>query len=163
MTGTGEKKCRPRTRSGRPVAAASPAIGIDEVFDARIASSPTTPSSAAKVRALTSSSSTIASTTSSASARAPRSLDHSMRATSAPASSSVSLPRWTARATEPSIDERECSSGGGIRLVDAYRHTGARCRLRNARSHEPGADDADALHVCHERHPSRPTAIVAGP
>ena len=46
MTGTGEKKCSPSTRSGRPVAAASPAIGIDEVLEARIVSAPTTPSSA---------------------------------------------------------------------------------------------------------------------
>jgi hypothetical protein len=93
------------------VAAASPAIGIDEVFEARIVSGPTTASSAAKVRALTSSSSTIASTTRSASERAPRSVDQSMRPTRAAASSSLSLPRCTARATEDSIDDRECSSG----------------------------------------------------
>ena len=36
-TGTGLKKCMPITRSGREVAAASSVIGIDDVFDARIA------------------------------------------------------------------------------------------------------------------------------
>ncbi len=110
MTGTGEKKCSPRTRSGRPVAAARPAIGIDEVFDARIASGPTAASRSLNVFALTAASSTIASTTSSDSARASRSVDHSMRPSSASPSSAVSRSRLTARATEPSIDERECSS-----------------------------------------------------
>ena len=38
ITGTGLKKCMPITRSGRPVTAASVAIGIDDVFEARIAS-----------------------------------------------------------------------------------------------------------------------------
>ncbi len=36
ITGTGEKKCRPRTRSGFCVHEASCAIGIDEVLEARI-------------------------------------------------------------------------------------------------------------------------------
>ena len=36
-TGTGLKKCMPITRSGRPVTAASDVIGIELVFDARIA------------------------------------------------------------------------------------------------------------------------------
>ena len=38
ITGTGEKKCSPSTRSGRLTACASCAIGIDEVFDATIVS-----------------------------------------------------------------------------------------------------------------------------
>ncbi len=38
MTGTGEKKCRPRTRWGSRVQDAIWAIGIDEVLDARMAS-----------------------------------------------------------------------------------------------------------------------------
>ena len=42
MTGTGLKKCRPSTCSGRSVAIASFMIGIDDVFDARIAWSSTT-------------------------------------------------------------------------------------------------------------------------
>ena len=39
-TGTGLKKCSPSTFSGRRVAIASFMIGIDDVFDARIVSSP---------------------------------------------------------------------------------------------------------------------------
>ena len=39
ITGTGLKKCSPTTCSGRPLATASFMIGIDDVFDARIASS----------------------------------------------------------------------------------------------------------------------------
>jgi len=35
MTGTGEKKCRPMTRSGRCVQAAISAIGIEDVLEAR--------------------------------------------------------------------------------------------------------------------------------
>ena len=38
ITGTGLKKCMPITLSGRPVTTASEAIGMDEVFEARIAS-----------------------------------------------------------------------------------------------------------------------------
>ena len=43
----------------------------------------------------------------------------------------------------------------GLRLVEPDRHAGPRRRLRDARAHEPGADDADPCHVCHGRHPSR--------
>ena len=39
ISGTGFMKCMPITRSGRPDAAASFVIEIDDVFDARIASS----------------------------------------------------------------------------------------------------------------------------
>ena len=52
-TGTGLKKCIPITRSGLAVTAASEAIGIDEVFEARIASSGKTSSAARKMPSLT--------------------------------------------------------------------------------------------------------------
>ena len=65
ITGTGEKKCSPSTRVGRWVAAARPAIGIDEVFEARITESSSAPSSVRNMSRLTSRSSTIASITSS--------------------------------------------------------------------------------------------------
>ena len=39
ITGTGEKKCSPSIRSGRRIACASSAIGIEDVFEATIASS----------------------------------------------------------------------------------------------------------------------------
>ena len=69
ITGTGLKKCMPITRSGRPVAAASVAIGIDDVFDARIASAGNTPSARPKMPAFTPRSSTTASTIRSAGTR----------------------------------------------------------------------------------------------
>ena len=46
MMGTGLKKCRPPNRSGRFVRAASSVMQSDEVFDTRIAWSPTTRSTA---------------------------------------------------------------------------------------------------------------------
>ena len=65
-TGTGLKKCMPITRSGRPVAAASEVIGIEDVFDARIASGGRSPSARRKSSSLTAASSTTASSISSA-------------------------------------------------------------------------------------------------
>ena len=47
-TGTGLKKCIPITRSGRDVTAASDVIGIDDVFEARIAPSGRIPSARRK-------------------------------------------------------------------------------------------------------------------
>jgi len=64
IAGGGLKKCRPTTLSGRDVAAASVAIGIDEVLDARIESAPTTRSSSRKIAILASRSSVAASMTS---------------------------------------------------------------------------------------------------
>ena len=49
MSGTGLKKCRPRTRAGRPVAAAIAVTLQDDVFDARIACGGQIVSSIAKV------------------------------------------------------------------------------------------------------------------
>ena len=48
-TGTGLKKCIPMTWSGRDVTAASDVIGIDDVFDARIASGRHTASARRKI------------------------------------------------------------------------------------------------------------------
>ena len=62
MRWTGLKKCIPATRSGRLAAAAICAIGIVEVFEAKIAVSGTTISHSARTERLTSSFSTTAST-----------------------------------------------------------------------------------------------------
>ena len=71
ITGTGLKKCMPMTDAGRAVAIASFMIGIDDVFDARIASGDsTTLSSIENTWTFSGSLSTTASTTSSRSARA---------------------------------------------------------------------------------------------
>ena len=64
ISGAGLKKCRPATRPGCFMPAASAVIESDEVFDARIASVATTRSRSPKSSRLTSRSSTIASTTS---------------------------------------------------------------------------------------------------
>ena len=68
MTGTGEKKWSPRTRSGRFVRQASSAIGMLEVLDASRACSGITASSPSKTFCLTSTSSVTASTARSAGA-----------------------------------------------------------------------------------------------
>ncbi len=52
MSGTGFMKCMPRTHSGRVVAAPSVAIGIDDVFDARMTSGRAILSSVGEERAL---------------------------------------------------------------------------------------------------------------
>src|SRR5918996_5799040 len=69
MTGTGLKKCMPTTWSGRAVTAASEAIGIEDVLDARTAPFGSTSSARRKTSSLTAASSTTASTIRSASAR----------------------------------------------------------------------------------------------
>src|SRR5262245_5493961 len=61
-TGTGLKKCMPITLSGRPVAAASELIGIDDVFEASTASGGSTASARRKTSSFTAASSTTAST-----------------------------------------------------------------------------------------------------
>ena len=102
-TGTGLKKCRPTTLPGRWVAMASFMIGIDEVFEARTASSASTASSRArKTETFTSSSSETASTTSSRSAKAPRSSTKWRRVRTSSASSAGSFPRSTAWCSERS-------------------------------------------------------------
>ncbi len=62
ITGTGLKKCMPITLSGRPVTAASEAIGIDDVFEARIACSGSASSARRKMSVFASGSSVAAST-----------------------------------------------------------------------------------------------------
>jgi hypothetical protein len=111
ITGTGEKKCSPITRVGRWVAAASPAIGIDEVFEARMTESSSASSRVRNTARLTSRSSTIASITSSAPCREWSSLDQLMRSCSAPACSASILPPRTPRSTDAAIRERDFSSG----------------------------------------------------
>jgi hypothetical protein len=113
MTGTGEKKCSPSTRSGWRVAAASPAIGIDDVFEARIALPSRRSSRAPKTPTFCISSSTIASITSCVPSSCPRSEVQLMRSTSSAAAAGSSLPPRTPRCTEASIRSREACSGSG--------------------------------------------------
>jgi hypothetical protein len=113
MTGTGEKKCRPSTLPRRLVQEASWAIGMEDVLEARMASSESSPSSVWNRGPLIAGSSKTASTTAPQPARASRSVVHSIRPSSGPMSDSSSLPRSTARLTELSTLPRERSSAAG--------------------------------------------------
>jgi hypothetical protein len=111
ITGTGEKKCRPRTRSGVRVHEASCAIGIDEVLVARIASGASISSKRWNSGPLTLGSSNTASTTSSAPAMSSSDSVQVIRSISACDSASSSLPPATARATDTWTRSRLRSSG----------------------------------------------------
>ncbi len=96
-TGAGLKKWMPMTWSGRDVATASFTSGMEEVFDARIASGRvTTWSSTWKISVFTCSFSTTASITRSRSANSPRSVVKVSRAWVSASSSSLILPRSAA-------------------------------------------------------------------
>src|SRR5512138_678794 len=96
MTGTGLKKCRPTTRSGRRVAAASSTIGMDEVLLARIAAGPQARSSAANSSFLSRGSSVAASTTRSQPPRSSTAVVKRRRASAASRSAAASFPFSTA-------------------------------------------------------------------
>src|SRR5205823_4934692 len=87
-TGTGLKKCMPITRSGRDVTAASDVIGIEDVFEARIAPSGRSSSARRKTSCLTSASSITASISRSAPLKPAesRSSTGSRRASTSPGS-----------------------------------------------------------------------------
>src|SRR4030081_2107018 len=106
MTGTGLKKCSPRTSSGRLVIIASRMIGIDDVFEARIVPGPVTASSCSKTAALASKSSTTAPTTSSRSARSAIRVENFIRSRASARASGASLPRSTALARDDSMRRR---------------------------------------------------------
>ena len=99
MTWAGLKKCRPRKRSGRDVAAAIWMIGSDEVFEAKYASASTLASSFFHTSSFSPAFSVIASMTRPASARSASSSVAWMRPRTASASSWVERPFSTARAS----------------------------------------------------------------
>ena len=111
ITGTGEKKCRPTTRSGRFVHDAISAIGIDDVFEARKTASGSSASSFWNSRPLTCGSSTTASTTASAARRSARFVVWTTRRSTASASST--LPRAAARSTDRRRLSAPRASGSG--------------------------------------------------
>ena len=90
---TGLKKCIPMNRSGRRAACAISAIGIEEVFEARIASGATRSSRREKTSRLTSSRSTTASTTRSAARKPVQSTAGEIAARRAAASRASIRPR----------------------------------------------------------------------
>ena len=99
-TGAGLKKCTPMTRPGCEFAVEISVTDSDEVLVARMASSETMPSSCLKICFLISMDSTTASTTRSASLSSSIEVAKLTRSCSCLASSSLSLPRETARAVE---------------------------------------------------------------
>ena len=106
-TGTGLKKCRPTTCSGRRVTIPNFIIGIDDVLEAKMAwGSSTVSSSERNIAVFKSSASVTASITSCRSAIALMSAEN-VRASSARVwDSTSSLPRRTALASEDSIRSR---------------------------------------------------------
>jgi hypothetical protein len=100
ITGTGLKKCIPRTDSGRRVAAPSRVMGIDDVLDARIDPFGMASSSSRKISSLSCSFSVTASIARSRSPNSARSVVKEIRSSVASRSAAVSLPRSTARSSE---------------------------------------------------------------
>ncbi len=101
-TGAGLKKWMPTTRPGCEVAVDSSVTESDEVLVARIVLASTIESSSRKICCLVATDSTTASMTRSAPARSPSEVVVRIRPTSSAASSSVSLPRATARPVDAS-------------------------------------------------------------
>jgi hypothetical protein len=100
IAGTGLKKCRPSTRSGRRVAAASWVMVSDDVLLAISAGADSRASRATKVCRFSSRCSTIASITRSQPASWSRATAPLSRALAASRSAAVSLPFSTARSSD---------------------------------------------------------------
>jgi hypothetical protein len=114
MTGAGLKKCMPITLLGRPVTTESSVTDRLEVLVARIVSGGQILSSAAKISALSSMRSGIASMTSSADARSSSEVLNRMRSKIASRSAGSSLPRLTARSVECSRWPRPRASASSV-------------------------------------------------
>ena len=114
-TGAGLKKCMPTTRDGRPLATEISVTDSEEVLVASRVSGWVIASSWAKIARLSSSFSGTASTTSSTSLRSSRFVVRRMRSKIAVCSSSVSLPRRTARSVDASRCPRPRSSDSSSR------------------------------------------------
>ena len=147
ITGTGLKKCIPMTSAGRPAAAPSVAIGIDDVFEARTTSGRVTAPSRSKIRRFASASSVAASITRSASASACRSVAAPIRSSAAARSSSASLPRRDGRL------QRALDAGPpvGDQLVgpldEGHPEPGPGADLHDPGAHETAPDDPDMPNV----------------
>ena len=143
MTGTGEKKCSPSTRSGCSVAAASRAIGIDDVLDASGMPGGTSRSSSRKMPALTCGSSYTASTTSWAPLTASRSVVEVIRASTRLGARSLELAGL--RGTREALLDAPARAieHGCVGLVLDDVEAAASRALGDPRPHEARADDCD--------------------
>ena len=118
----------------------APAIGIDEVFDARTASSPTTPASIFMIEVLSSTFSGTASITRSAPATSSSSLVSVIRASAESRSAASSLPRL-----DPPIQGGIQPLTGGVKILRQFADhdgkPGNRGGFSDACTHEATTDD----------------------
>ena len=131
----------PITRSGRPVAAASVEIGIEDVFDASTASGGSVSSARRKTSSFTAASSTTASIIRSAGDELLDGLDaaeHLVRIGPALLGELAEARR---------IVSRPRSTAPGRRVVERDAPAGARDDLRDPAAHLARADDEDVLEI----------------
>ena len=116
ISGTGLKKCMPTTRSGRPVAAPSRVIGMEEVLEARTPASGKSASASRNTASFAAASSTIASIIRSAETSSPAGC---MRARTS--SGSCGAPFAASFARLRPIPARPCSTAPGAASTSVTR------------------------------------------
>ena len=129
----------PITRSGRPVTAASDAIGIDDVFDARIASAGNTWSACRKISSFTPASSTTASIIRSAGTSSSTGETRPSTSSGVGAALLGELLEALPHRLEPALDRAR------RRVVQRHLPPRRRDDLRDPAAHLAGADDEDVL------------------
>ena len=150
-TGTGLKKWMPITCSGRLVAMPSFMIGIEDVLEARMASSPSTTLSSAGEHLGLELPRPPPPPRRPAPGRPgrPRSVVQSMRPRAASRSSSVSLPDRTPRSSAGRHPTLAGLGGAGVDLPDHHVEPGPGAHLGDARAHQAAADHPDPLDHAH--------------
>ena len=136
----------PITRSGREVAAASVVIGIEEVFEARIACAGSAASAARNSSTFASTSSTIASIIRSAGASSALSVTRASTSAAGGAALRLELLEALPHAGEATLDR----AGKGI--VEQHLAPGGGDDLGDPGAHLAGADDEDALEAHRREH-----------
>ncbi len=152
ISGAGLKKCRPTTRSGRPLADAMAVTDSAEVLVARIVSGRQSAWSSANSAALGAGSSTMASITRSASASGARSPPAVKRPRAASAVAASSAPFSTRLASPASMRPLPRSSARGVGLDRDDAMPRLEAHLRDPGAHRPEPHDAYGL----DRHPRPP-------
>ena len=163
MSGAGLKKWRPQTRSGRCVCTARSTTGKVEVLVAKMASGCTICSSSAKSAFLTCRSSTTDSITRSHSTSAPRWSVAAIRAEHLVARRgrrACPSPPGGSRLAVRSVSM--ASAAARVRDRTMTSQPGLRCHLRQARAHDPRAEDAHPLDAGASHGHMLPIGRVAG-
>ena len=145
--GTGARKCRPITRSGRFVRAAISVTERAEVLEARMSSGGHTRSSSWKMAAFSSRSSGTASITSCDASRAARSSTGFTRAWIAFFSDAVRRHFAMSRSSASPTHSRACPRQLGRAVVQEDVEAGGGAGDRDALPHGAAAHDADAADV----------------